>query len=518
MLPGVASAPEGVGENVGAIAEQLTEWLYGEGEARKAFEGLSAAEKMKTIADTAKTVEKTPALAAKIGQMIRRSLATGAGAATQAAAHGSDLEDTVKAGLLGAGGTAVLETGGMALSAARRAAAAPAARQAAAQAGVKDVARDATEAALNRINEARQPQTISTPIGKPSAAIPARAGAATIDQGITTAAQRAQLGSRADVVPSRLLPSNPIVDEIGNRAALVPGRIWDEVGNPALDLAQESTKGPNFEPVDARAEAADTGSFGHGAEKIREAAKPVYDAIDTATGGKFNELQAARSAAYRAGDAEAVTKADGAIDSLLDSAKGVDKPDLMAARSAWKDSKVLDKLHNTVEGAFNGISEEMAAQPGTGERLLRTGNSQGSSLQSRLGILFRKPGTLADAERVIGKEGVTNLYRSAALVSEPATKSLTMTMAQATARLLGSAALGGIAHQMGVPAALSIPAGVAAEEGTRLVLRKMVTSPRIGQMMDFAVRNNVSPKVAAGLIAAEMQRERGEDAAPEEKP
>ena len=35
--------------------------------------------------------------------------------------------------------------------------------------------------------------------------------------------------------------------------------------------------------------------------------------------------------------------------------------------------------------------------------------------------------------------------------------------------------------------------------GAKYVLQKMVTSPRIGQLMEYAVRNNVTPKVAAGF-------------------
>ena len=206
-----------------------------------------------------------------------------------------------------------------------------------------------------------------------------------------------------------MVPKNPAVEELGAQAATIPGRIWDEVAAPAT----EETTPPNFAPVDAGAIAADTNSFGHAAEKVREAAQPVYAALDAATDGRFAKLQKARATAYRANNFDKVDTIESQIDELL--AKKPDQvngTDYAAARSAWRDSKVLDRLHAVTEGAFNGISEAAAAEPGTSARELRGGSGGPGTLQTRLGTFLRSEKNVRDAQRVIGPDGVANLYRA----------------------------------------------------------------------------------------------------------
>ena len=70
---------------------------------------------------------------------------------------------------------------------------------------------------------------------------------------------------------------------------------------------------------------------------------------------------------------------------------------------------------------------------------------------------------------------------------------------------------GQLAAAWELPAWAAYPVGVAGgagvAEGARFVLRRMLTSPRVGQLMEYAVQNRVSPKIAAGLISAQIQRE-----------
>ena len=55
-----------------------------------------------------------------------------------------------------------------------------------------------------------------------------------------------------------------------------------------------------------------------------------------------------------------------------------------------------------------------------------------------------------------------------------------------------------------------ITGAIAGNQAERIMLRYIATSPRAGQLFDYAVRNNVTPKVAAGLVAAEIEREQPE--------
>jgi hypothetical protein len=551
VAPGVTNPIHGFDQGTGGFAETLAEWLYGEGEARAGFEALSQSQKMEKVAKAAKFIEEHPALAGTL-----RAAATGAGSGGQAAAHGATAGQAAEAaaagGLAGGAGELIAGTGSAARNAettrqamtaaheaapgvlAERTAAEGAARQATAQTQIHSVAQQATKDALERLNATREPVTVQTPLGKPSANIPARVGADSIDQGIASARAKANLGSSASAVPDRLMPQNPIVQELGSRAALVPDRIWNEIpGSEGMHV--ETQVPPNFAQVDAAKEAAGVSSFGEAAEKIRQAAQPVYKQLDSATGGEFNKLRMARTAAYKSGNEAARREADLGIEKLLaDKPKGVSSEDYATAKSAWADTKTLDRLHQAVEGSFNGISEDMAAQSGTGERLLRGGNSQGSTLQINLGRLLRSRDMAGRIEGLIGKEGIANLYRASALVSNPEMKKATASLAEQVAaefpapakdgalhRVAGGAAGGSvgaaIGHAIGgqpggaAGFAVGSAAGAALSDGARDVMRKMVMSPRVGQLMDFAVRNHVGSKVAAAAVAAQIRREQPQE-------
>lgn len=189
----------------------------------------------------------------------------------------------------------------------------------------------------------------------------------------------------------------------------------------------------NFEPVDATEAAKGVTSFGDTAEAIRGAARPVYDAINEATEGKFSELQKARATAMRASDFPEVENVEGKIDKMLESNPGVNPQEWRAAKSAWRDSKDLDRIHSAVEGAFNGISPEMAAEEGTADRAVK-----GENLQMRLGGLLRgaKKMDPARISELIGPDGLAGLYRAAKLTSTPELKTATQNLVEKIAQEL----------------------------------------------------------------------------------
>lgn len=553
--PGITTAPIGASQERGAMVGSIGEFATGEA----GLEGMTGLEKLSkslpwlveggNYAEKVKAAEpilKVAAAHPRIAATLIAGLQSGTVGTAQAALHGASPTEALEAGAAAAGTAAAVRGAGEGFANAReaavgretaaaahegapvvqaeRTAAMTAERQVTAQGQVKDVAQQATQDALDRLNAARTPQTVTTP----GASVPARAGADSIDEGIRAQNARRELGSMANTIPDRLLPRNPIVEEIGPRAALVPNRVWDEVGNPA---PLETTEAPNFEPVDSAAHAGQVNSFGSAAETVRAAADPVYKKIDTATGGQFAKLQKARAAGFAVKDYAKVAQSDDAIDELLRSKpKDVSPEDYAAAKSAWRDSKVLDRLHSATEGAFNGISEEMAAQPGTGPRLLRGGDSQAGSLQKRIGSLLKNPKDAADVKRVIGDEGVANLYRASHLVSTPELRAQTQQIAEAVAKEFpapakphpvaqalkdsvigaGTGAVLNYATGGHLPAGMSEAAGAGLANGTRFVLRKMVMSPAVGKAMEYAVRNKVTPQLAGAMVAAIIRKEQPE--------
>lgn len=286
----------------------------------------------------------------------------------------------------------------------------------------------------------------------------------------------------------------------------------NEAMAPPLAVTGETTGGSAWKPLDAQAIAGRVNSFGDLANEVRDAVNPISNALNEATDGKLADLRAERDVAYKAGDREAQEVANQKILDLAQQNQSVVTPDQYTAfRRAYADSKMLDGLHDAVDSSFKGPSAAMAGEEGTGTRVLR-----GTPLQNRLSkFLHQTPDTAIS--RVLGPDGLLNLHRAANLVSHPELQAATRAIAEAVAKEFPApAAEAGMSE--GAKVALKVgkslahipvagQVGEALVHGAPWVLQKMVTSPRVGQLMDYAVRNGVTPKVAASLIATEIRRE-----------
>ncbi len=483
----------GIWEQLGDMGENVAELLVpvlgeegaaAKGATRVAGQAATFGDKAAATAKLAKFLEQNPRLAqlAAVGARAVKAAATGA-VKNPALAGGQTFVktggDTGAAGEAAAGGAVtggVLEGVGAGVGAARAAATSTAA------------ARDAAQAAYEA-----SPQVLA----ERTAAMKA-ARQATAQQMVKDTAKGATRG---------------VIDRM------------NEAMQPPLAITGEPLSEANFQPIDADAAAARTHSFGDAADEAAAAAKPVYDKLDAATGGEFTKLKNARSAAYRSGNAANYRQATNAIDDLLKKTpEGVTPAEFAGAKSAWKDERDLDRIHNAVEGAFNGITEEMAAQPGTSARELKGGQSTGA-LQSRIGTLLRGKNALGE-ERIrelLGPEGMAGLYRASHLTSTPELRKATQELADAVAKefpkpepaakpgvrglvghMTGSGlAAGAISHAAGTPYYETL-AGV---EAARYVLHQVVTNPAIGRMFEYAVDYGASPQNAAKTIAAMIQQQ-----------
>jgi hypothetical protein len=278
---------------------------------------------------------------------------------------------------------------------------------------------------------------------------------------------------------------------------------------------------PHFEPVDTNAAVGHVTNFGEASDQLQAAVKPVYQKLDAVSGGNFtalrNQMKAASKVMFQPGSMDAYEKAlqsheeaEQGIQELFNRHSGdISRVELQSANSAWRDSVVLDKLHATVEGAFKGAPKDIADKIGT-NRILR-----GDNLTSRLNTLLKKTPP-ADIERVIGQDGLHNLYRVGELLSKPATAVATQNVAKETARELfrrvsRGALVGGLVGHIVGHAELGAVAGASAEDATRWVLRQAAINPRIGTLVDRAVRHQVSPKIFAPLISAALTNDPQEE-------
>jgi hypothetical protein len=261
---------------------------------------------------------------------------------------------------------------------------------------------------------------------------------------------------------------------------------------------------PNFLPLDSARAAAGVGHFGEAADQLQNAARPIYQKIDEATDGEFGDLNRSRAAAQNRGDFLAARGYESGIQKLIADSKAITPDERIQATKLWTKSMVLDGLNDVVNRASN-VDEKYAGQV-RGGRVLA-----GQKMQTGLQRMVRDYGE-DRLESVIGKDGMDSLTRTADLLkSEPGAKGKIQQM--------GLSVLHNIAHGKvlgGAGAVLgyhfggyegSLAGAYAGAKAERWILQQAATTPRLSQMLDYAVRNNVTPKVAAGLISSEIQRE-----------
>lgn len=280
-----------------------------------------------------------------------------------------------------------------------------------------------------------------------------------------------------------------------------------------LGLYHASPYAQRFAPLDVDAAVNQVRSFGDAADQIQASVKPVYSELDRASQGEFDQnnkaakqaLKIMRSAtsldAYQNAERN-YNEAIGNIDNLLTRHAGsVNRQDYQAAKLAWRDSARLNELHTVMERMTNGITLEESDQ---GLTRVMTGRSK------QLQTYLDKGQNAEQLEQLIGKDGLLNLKQLTELMSRPGSQRSTIEVIKNVATELGRhARLGGIggflggtiAHSMGGSWYEGMAAGAMAGSTARYIMHDAMVNPRIGKLVDYAVRNGVSPSVYAPLIA-----------------
>lgn len=280
-----------------------------------------------------------------------------------------------------------------------------------------------------------------------------------------------------------------------------------------LGLYHASPYVQRFAPADVTGAVGQVNTFGDAAAQVQGAAKPIYETLDRVSGGEFSkyngQVKQAQKVIRSATSMDAVesaqtrlSEANEAINNLMTRhASEISPTDYRAARSAWRDSMTLSNLHNVTERMMNGITSEESAQ---GLPRIMTGRTK--ALEAWLGSGTNR----ADAERLIGAEGVTNLKRITLLLSNASTARAASGVARETmlemGRHVGRGGMGAmagaaVAHVAGADPWTGAVTGAALADGMRYVMRQAATNPNVGKLLDFAARNHLSPQHYAPLIA-----------------
>ena len=260
---------------------------------------------------------------------------------------------------------------------------------------------------------------------------------------------------------------------------------------------------PNFNPLDSTRAAESVGHFGDAADQLQNAAKPIYQKFDEATDGKFGDLNRARTAAGKRGDFTAKHDYEHQIDQLIDQTPGISQSDRLQATRLWNKSKVLDGLNDVINHAAN-VDDKYASQVAGGRVL------SGVRMQNGMQQLIQRYGQTR-LESVIGKDGMENMTRMADLLNSPKAAQGFKGMSMSVLHNIMHGKVGGFAgayigHQLGGYEG-GVAGAYAGAKAERWLLQMAATSPRVGKLLDYAVRNNVTPKTAAALISSAMIQE-----------
>lgn len=256
-------------------------------------------------------------------------------------------------------------------------------------------------------------------------------------------------------------------------------------------------------------------SFGDAAAQTKAAAQPTFKKLDQLSEGAFstlqNKIKMARAASRRATTVDDMESADAQmkdaqqkVQDLMDKHSDQFQPDeLKNAQSAWKDAQVLDNVHGYVEKAFSA-PESVAAKSNLVSRTLN-----GNKLITNLNQMVDKI-PAEDLQRVLGPDGLNNLYELGQITSKPEAAASLNTVVQQVANKLAKSGTGAAigAGVAGKPGAM---VGAVADVGKDAVIRAISTNPRVAALTVKALKFATPAKVYGPLIANEIQKAQGDE-------
>ena len=470
-MPGITEPVHGAGEMTGAFASELAQWLYGEGEARAAFEGLPLAQRLKKLASEADYFEKHPNIA-KVAASGLRNTAQGIGAGAQSLLHGASPKEAAENGLLAGGGGAVLD---------------------AAAGGASGIVKKLTPE--TRTIEGVQTVISKTPPVTPQAAAGAEAYAKT--------AQEIGRGHLEDL----------------NSASAAPHTTWgiDEAGN-----FTEPKTSVSIPPVDVDEALKNTHDFTGVSNAMVKANDAAYNALDTATNGEFRKaneaMKQARANMFNGTDngapeyKNAQARVEALFDSLDSGTQNKSGIDLQAIKNSWRQSYVLADIGKALDRSITGL-------PGDTSVSQAQRGLNGNVLSKQIRKIVEVKG-IDNVRAALGPGRLENLQDLADATKTNAGRVGVNKAIRFVSEALPVAYLGFKAgeHFGGIPGGMVGAAGAEAGIlGVKRVYDAVRTNPRIGKNLLFAIESGANPKNYAPLIAAMIANDNNQQQSGEEK-
>jgi hypothetical protein len=524
------------GRMAGNAIENIIEFAAGD----EALKGASFVTKMDALQPLRQALQKSPAAAKIVGNMVLGATRQAALAGGQAAVHGQTPEQIRTAALIGGGVGAIAEPVTQGVQAvvnrikpiATNVLGEPVTALASQQPGASSLAENvasirsepatagAQQQASQRALVTRAQQITKRELDNLNAARQARWQAGSADMNLAPEAQpitappERQLGTGQPQLPSATAGNAPQIEAGQPPSGLAR---TDEMGQyegdfqpqqPAQPTTAQPTAGgapapqptsqrvqyieerpPNFQPIDSHGEAQTVGSFGQAADKIREHAGPVFQAFDDASGGEYTRLRGLRDQAYESDDYKGVRDAEKGIDALFDQpqVKGtLDRLDYKTVKSAWRTSKVLDAVDNVMRRAINipdpSIAEDAGVWRGISGGMLMNGMKRLDSAYGRTAL-----------EQVLGNDGVTGLTRMASLLQSPQ-------YAAQYGHVINNAADDILAKSTSkIPQTLNW--------ARSLLLNRVATDPKFSKLVEYVAKNRIPQTVANSAISAMLNQQ-----------
>lgn len=282
-------------------------------------------------------------------------------------------------------------------------------------------------------------------------------------------------------------------------------------------------------PVDVDRAVGHVLDFGEGSNQIEAALKPVFAKYDSATTGELSDLmrqydRAKNNAVHATAEGldqaqDEMKDADDKINNILTRYGGspnIRREEYQAARAGWWHKSTMDQLDVMAQRTMNSARAREVVENGR-TQFMRSGLPHAKNFENFLS----KGNNRARVAELIGDDGIQNWKNITTLMSNEfsgESKNVGAEIAKALFKYTPAAGgiASGLAHVLGIS---PVEAGLTAEavtRGTRFVINSALTSPRIGDMFEMAVKNHIDPKIYAPLIARAIMVPQQEQKQPEE--
>jgi hypothetical protein len=281
-----------------------------------------------------------------------------------------------------------------------------------------------------------------------------------------------------------------------NASHELPVKMNQPGGEPAVTTGRTARPESAPPPIDIPKVLSETHDFKGAVERVTDINNAGYDQLDTASGGKFRQLNSQVAAAQKAlwqgaeGAGEKYKNAIAQMDALINSTSGMTPKVRDALRDSWRATYQLDDIASAWDRNLKGVpGSTKASQAQTG--------INGKGLLTDLNRAVRMHGR-GEIDKVLGPGGLETLEEIAnANITNTQRVNFSQAMHNVVRSMSHGALLGGAAgHFAGsYPGGALLGAAAAGYPDTyKLVMDTMKSNPKIAQNFLFALKSGATPE------------------------